>query len=591
MSGNLGDKLGPRLAHLFGQAALAARRDHVPLDAKIHQLATQALIDKAGLEVAEHIRPLLHAAIDANPDMHPEVKGYLLRTASGKHQLQAIAGTIGTMAAGSALSTLLNNELAPFVYPVIQSNPHLVLPPEVAAQMAATGILSESDAGAEGNRSGINSTRVAWLTQLSQAVPDSATIGQLLDRGLLSQQDAAYWIQRGGYGPTLHGPLLALRRQLLSVADAALAVLRTEITEDAGRAIAAANGMDAADFDVFVANTGEPLGLQSLAEALRRGIIDRARFSRGLRQSRVRNEWEDVALALRYEPMSTADAVEAVIQGHLAQADAATIADHNGLEPGQVDVLLQTAGEPLSRTEMDQLYNRGLATRAQVDQATRESRLKPKYTDLAFQLHVRLPEGRQVVSAITHGAATKEQGLRLLAELGYSPEVSQILVAEGTNAKLGTHHALTVAQIRELFTAGIFTTAHATQLLESAGYDAADSDYLIRSWQLLAEAAITRQAVGAVRSRYVARHITWAEAAADLTALGIPASGHGVYQRTWDLELAASTRQLTEAQIVAAHHKQLITGQDAYDRLTGLGYAGGDALILLGVAPGGPIPP
>jgi len=591
MADRIGDKVGPRLAQLVGQYVLAARRDHVPIDARIHQLASQALIDRAGLEVAEHIRPFTDGAIAANPDMHPDVRAYLQRTGSGKHQLQALAGFVGLQAAGSALSTLLNNEVAPFVYPIIASNPHLVLDPQTAARLNAIGIFADSDAANEGNRSGIDSNRMAWLKQLQQAVPDSQTIGTMLDRGLLSERDANYWIQRGGYGPTLHQPLLELRRQLLSVADAALAVLRGNISQDQGLAIAAANGMHGPDFLTFVDNTGEPLALESLAEALRRGFIDRPAFERGIRQSRVRNEWIPTALALRYSPMSTADAVEAAVQGHLDQAAMARIADHNGLEPGQVDVLYQTAGEPLSRTEMEQLFNRGIVSADQVRQAIRESRVKDKYVDLALDLHVRLPEGRQIVSAITHGAATKAQGLALLAELGYSPEVSAILVAEGTNAKLGTHHALTTAEIRQLYTAAIFTRAHAEQLLESAGFDHADADYLVKSWDFLAEAAVTRQAIGAVRSRYVARHIDWTQAAADLTALGIPGPAHEVYRRTWDIELAASTRQLTETQIVSAHHKQLITGQDAYQRLLHLGYVSGDAKILLGVSPGDAVPP
>jgi hypothetical protein len=591
MARELGDKIGPRLSQLVGAHVLAARRDHAPLEAKIRQVATQALIDKAGLEVAQHIAPLIHAAIDANPDMHPEVKAYLLRTASGKHQLQAIAGFVGLQAAGSALSTLLQNELAPLVYPIIASNPHLRLDPQTAARLNAVGLFSDTDAANEGNAQGFDSNRMAWLKQLQQSVPDSQTIGQMLDRGLLSLADANYWIHRGGYGDDLHAPLLALRRLLLSPADAALGVLRGNISHDAGVAIAKANGMDAADFQTFIDNTGEPLALEQLAEAWRRGFIGEADFKRGLLQSRVRDEWLRTAEQLRYEPMSTADAVEAAVQGHLSQQQMATIADHNGLEPGQVDTLYLTAGEPLSRTEMDQLYNRGLVTKDQVDQAARESRLKDKYVPLAYPLHVRLPEGRQVVSAITHGAATKDQGLRLLAELGYSAEVAQILVAEGTNAKLGTHHALTVAEIRQLYTAAIFTRAHAEQLLTSAGYDTADAEVLIRSWDLLATAAITRQAIGAVRSRYVARHIDWTTAETDLVALGVPATAHPVYKRTWDIELAATTRQLTEAQIVAAHKKTLISGQDAYQRLVHLGYDTGDAKILLGVAPGDAVPP
>src|SRR5215469_2403166 len=109
MADKLGDRLGPRLAQLIGAHVLAARRDHAPIEAQIRQVATQALIDRAGHEVGDHIAPLVQAAIAANPGMDPAMRAYLERTASGKHQLQAIAGHLALGAAGSVLSTLLSN--------------------------------------------------------------------------------------------------------------------------------------------------------------------------------------------------------------------------------------------------------------------------------------------------------------------------------------------------------------------------------------------------------------------------------------------------------------------------------------------------
>jgi len=590
MAGEIGDKLGPRLAALIGRYTTAARHDHAPIEARIRQVATQAVIDKAGAEFAEHIGPLLSAAIDANPDMHPVVKEYLLRTQSGKHQLQAIAGHIAMTGAGSVLSTLLSNELAPVAYAIVGSNPHLRLEAQVAAAAAAVGSFSESDMLAEGAAQGYNSVRMNVLRDLAVAVPDAATLGQLINRRLLSERDANFWAQRGGYGPSLHGPLLALREEVLSPADAALAVLRTEFSEDEGAAKAALSGVSRDDFATLVLNTGEPPGAESLMEALRRRFIDEARFRRGIAQSRVRNEWDDVLLALRFAPMSTADAVQGVVQSHLSHDQAAQIAGDNGLEPGQVDTLIENAGEPLSRTELEQLFNRGLIGRDVVDQGLRESRLKNKYIDDAFELHVRLPEPRQVVSAISKGAITADAAARILTEFGFAPDTVAMLIAEGTATKLGAHKDLTVGEIRQLFSDGVFSAGQADGYLRQLGYDEAESGFLVSSWQQLATAAQIRQAVGVIRGRFVGRHIGWPAAEADLTALGVPDTSIAQYQRTWTIEQSATVRGLTEAQIVKAHKEQLIDSQAAHDRLAAIGYTDDDINILLGVPPGQPLP-
>lgn len=590
MTRDLGDKVGPRLADLLARYVIATRRDLGPHEARVRQVATQALIDKAGHEFADHIGPILRDAIAANPDMDPRIKDYLTRTASGQHQLQAVAGHLAMAGAGSVLSTLLSNELAPFAYAVVETNPHLRLSADQAATARAIGVFSQGDHYAESAANGYNSVRADVLYNMAQAVPDSATIGQLVNRRLLSAQDAAFWIQRGGYGQSLHSPLLALREDVLSPADAALAVLRSEMTQAAGEAKAALSGVTAADFATLVLNTGEPPGAVELMEALRRRFINVARFTHGIEQSRIRNEWVDVLLALRYSPMSIADAVQGVVQNHLSAADAATIADANGLEPGQIATLIENAGEPLSRTELEQLYNRGEIDLATVQQGLRESRLKNKYIDDAVLLHVRLPEPRQVVSMISKGVLTAEQAAAYLLESGFSQETAANLIAEGTATKLGAHKDLTVGEIRTLYTDKVFTGSQATDALTTLGYTNVEAAFLIQSWDMLAFAAITRQAVGAIRTRFVSRKLDWQTAAADLTALGIPDAAIAQYQQVWTIEQSARIATLSEAQIVKAHKDGLISGQDAHDRLTTMGYADGDANILLGVAPDAAVP-
>ncbi|HEY6278454.1 MAG TPA: hypothetical protein VIX86_19235 [Streptosporangiaceae bacterium] len=522
-------------------------------------------------------------------DLAPHIADHLQKMASGHHQWQAIAGfTAG--ASASALSEVITNELAPAVYALVGANPHI----EIDAQSAARSVAI----GTTGYASGINALRhwgyqdqvgATYIT-LAQSWPSVGAILDMRNRGLISDAEAQTYLKRTGLPDQAIGIMLATRAALISPADAALAVLRTNITQAEGEHLAAMSGISAADFAILIGNTGEPLALESLLEAFRRNFIDQARLDRGIRQSRVRNEWIDVAHALRYRPMSAADAVDAAVQGHLTLAEAKAKAEQDGLEPGDFDALYLTAGEPLSRTEMQALYNRGLVTADEVAQAIRESRVKDKYIPDALKLHVRLPEARQVVAMITHGAATKAQAAQLLTEIGYSAEVAGLLIAEGTNARVTGSHALTMANVEVLYKDKLITAAHAAELLHHLGYDDADAAYLMAIWDFAAGVAITRQAIGMVRGKYVARLIDWGIAAGMLDQLNVAATARDNYHRVWDIERQTVIRTLTEAQNVAAHKAGLLTGPEALARLANLGYSDDDAHLLLGVAPGQPVP-
>jgi hypothetical protein len=382
----LGDKLLPKITAAVMQAVLSTKLQLTGHDVTVRTVAGQRLIDRMGHEVADHIEPFITAALEHSPDMHPTVREYLQRTASGENQLQAIAGNFALGAAGSVLGTVISNELAPLGYAIVGDNPHLRLDPQTAALLMTKGIFSRGDMLNEGAASGLNSVRMDSLESAAQAVPDSSTIGQLVNRGFMDLQNAEFWLHRGGYGPSLHRALLELRQQILTPADAALAVLKGIIDLTTGVDVARKNGMTDADFDILVANTGEPPGPQQLGEALRRGFIDRDTFAHGIRQSRVRDEWINTLLALRYQPLNTADAVNAHVEGYVDDATVKKIADENGLEPEQYKILIEAAGDPLSFTEMMTLWRRGKATKTDVEEALRRSRLKNNYIPFAVEL-------------------------------------------------------------------------------------------------------------------------------------------------------------------------------------------------------------
>src|SRR5439155_22359841 len=153
-----------------------------------------------------------------------------------------------------------------------------------------------------------------------------------------------------------------------------LGVLKGVISHDAAVHEAAKTGLDAGDMSFIEDIIGEPIGLQELLFAFRRGFINTERLVHGIRQSRIRNEWVDVIEKLRYVPISASEAVTATVQNHLDQNTAKRLVSENGIDPQWFDVMYETEGNPPGPGQMLDLLNRGQMSVADVKQGLRESR-------------------------------------------------------------------------------------------------------------------------------------------------------------------------------------------------------------------------
>src|SRR5260221_2206721 len=353
----LGDKLGPKIAQLVSQSVVATRRALGPHEVRVRRQATQDVIDQAGREVAEHYRPLIRKILDADHvQIDEDVRLLLADSISGEHQLKAIGGLL-LGPAGGTIGTFISNLLAPVLYTAIRSAPQLHVDTQTAAQGGAQRGFSDADGADKASGNGIDNGQVAELVVIGLAYPSIADALDLLRRGKISHNQFNLCLEPNAVPPQFIGPLGDTREVPLPADLAALAVLRSVITKAEGEKIAALTGVSKADFAIMIEDTGEPPGLEQLEEAYRRNIIDKARLHRGILQSRIRNEWIDVIDALRFAPMSVADAVNAVVQNHLPASAAAAIAEGNGLQPGASDTLIQSACSSLSPTQPEHPRN------------------------------------------------------------------------------------------------------------------------------------------------------------------------------------------------------------------------------------------
>jgi hypothetical protein len=457
------------------------------------------------------------------------------------------------------------------------------------------GHLTQAQATTIAEQNGVTPAQVpVLLANAGNPLP----LEQLLElwrRGELSEAEVDKGIVQGRTRTDWTTAAKKLRYSRMTTADALDAWQRGHITQAAAVKVAEENGVTPGDVPALLANAGNPLSLEQLLEAHRRGYITAARMREGIRAGRTRNDWIETAVSLSFSPMSTAEAVEAAVQGQLPLAAAKKIANENGLREADFQPLYDTAGAPLARTELQQLFNRGLISRGVYEQGLKESRLKNKYVQTAMQLHVRLPEPRQVTMALADGVISPAQAAKLLAEDGYSKETTDMLIRLGTIRSTGPYRQLMASQVAKLYADRIMSHTAAIDHLVKLHYQPQTAEIILNLADHERDQRIRDSTLRTLQAHFVAHRTSVTEATADLIALGYPHDTVTLYINAWKIERLAVIRQLTPAQILKAvklgllvPREQLTQAQweaknhDAgHYRLTQLGYSGDDAELLL----------
>jgi hypothetical protein len=367
----------------------------------------------------------------------------------------------------------------------------------------------------------------------------------------------------------------------LPVAESVLAVLKGHNTIEQAYAEAERTGWTHSRVDTYLANVGEPPGLQELLLLFRRGQIDSDRLDHGIRQSRVRDEWIDAVHGLQYGPPPAADAVAAAVQNQLTLEEAAAKLAQAGINPDEFDWLYRTHGRPPGIAEFGQLVNRGWASDDDWRQAIRESDIKDKYIEQILHLREYLPPVRSIPTMLRHGGLTPDRAAQLLRAHGVADVDVPAYLAEATSLKLAAHKEIALGEIKTALADGYIDQPAAEQLIGALGYDAQEVAFIVGLAEHQREIKLRDEGVSRVHSRYVARRIDRPTAGAELDLLLVPAAMRDQLLATWDVERDVSVAQLTMAQLTKAWKAGLLTDQDMRDRLTARGYSPADVELLV----------
>lgn len=366
----------------------------------------------------------------------------------------------------------------------------------------------------------------------------------------------------------------------LSPAEAATAIVKGAATDIDLFHEALLSGVERDRFGVQVEITGNPPGPQTLDEMLNRGVIDDARWERGLKQGYLKDEWIDAQRAIRTALLPAAEIIQAVVQAQLSEEEGRALWAQVGQFPDHFDIALATAGNPPGDQTVLTMLNRGIIDEAAATQALRESRLKDKYIPAYLQLARRRIPFRTLNTLVRNKAISVEYALTQLEQLGYSEADAQALIKSATTASTTGHHALTEGQIVALYEAHKLAPADATAQLVALGYEPETAATILELGDARALLKLRDQVVTSLRTRFVGHRIDEPTARADLASAGVPGDQQDQLLTLWKIEQVANPRELTEVQLRHLVEAELIPQAEYTSRLIGMGYTEGDADLL-----------
>lgn len=370
----------------------------------------------------------------------------------------------------------------------------------------------------------------------------------------------------------------------LSPAELALGVLRNNPHLGDPYAEAAKSGYGATHLDALTYNTGEPPGVEQMLEAYRRGLMDDGRLEKGVRESRVRDEWFDIIKALRYAPPSSLEAIMGNVKGHLDEGEARTLFQEGGLDPKHFDWMFQTAGRPPGAMELLGLVNRNLMSEETFTEAIRQSDIQNRWIPYLLELRRYLPPPRTIVSMLHHSAIDDGYATELLKDHGLNDKDVSVYLAEGHASRTQATKAETLGMLRTLFREGVNDRTQTRDAIVKLGYSAQQAADVIALEDHALELRYRNAAISHTHTLFVHHRIPQGDVSNELDRLGVQADVRDQLIRVWLIERELNVVPLTLAQVQGAWRRGVMSDDEFANRVRALGHPESDIPFLKALA-------
>lgn len=500
-----------------------------------------------------------------------------------------ITGGIVSFAIGRASATALDPKFEPVRQEQWRLNPNRVLELEVLGAIVGQALADEGSLSDYAERNGYGADKLAYVAELARTAPSTAELLRMLLRGKISRAQAVKGLHKASIPDEWHDALLELEFLRLSPADLANAEQQgfTDIISIPQEA--AEIGLTPDRLELLHQLAGLPPGVETGLAMLRRSIIDDSLFAELVRTGHTKTKWTPQLLELRAQVLSMDTYARLWLKGWISQAEANAGGALTGFEPADVERQYLSMGRPAAPQQMATAIARGVEgpdgvpmDEAQFLKGIRESDIRPEWGPMLFGIRYSYPPLFQINRLVTGGAISPATALDWAEKDRYAPEVVDALRAYWSTAGGAAGKELTKAEALDEYEGGFITEAELRTLLANLGETQHAIDLLVHLGDARRVKRARDSAVTVTEKGYVGHDLTRAQALAELSALGVSDQAAGELVHVWDLELGIGRKTLTEAELLRAWRRGVITAAEVTAELLARGYTLPTISILLG---------
>ena len=184
---------------------------------------------------------------------------------------------------------------------------------------------------------------------------------------------------------------------------------------------------------------------------------------------------------------------------------------------------------------------------------------------------------------VRDGSLTDEQALRYFRSYGMDAELAAAYLASAHHERTSGVHELARSTLQELYRDQIITREDLTASLAEMGWSTEDADYLAQIVDVKRQQQAMNALLNKAHTLYAGHKIEAGTVTDVLSRMGIVGERQSDILELWTLERETNAKDLTPAQIEAAHFYKIIDQAEAQQSLERLGYTPHDAWMALSV--------
>jgi len=399
-------------------------------------------------------------------------------------------------AVGGATEKTLEPALQALVNEAWARAPFKPLAPGDAAGIAAEDVEAYQWAENEAGNTGIGPDRFRALYGEALNAPGLAQLFEAWRRDLIDDAAFEHGLRKAKLEPRWDAPLRGLKEQLLSLSDLANARQQGFVDIARQHAESQAQGLDPGRADVLFELSGLPLGVETMQQAVNRGLTDEATFRQAVREGHTKTKYTDLAYALRQPVLHATDYAGLHLRGWISEEQMNAGGALTGYSPEQMQLLYLNRGRPAAPGQMATAAARGIegplgrpVDREQFIEAIKQSDIRPEYGPLLWESRYLYPPLFQITRLVQGGVIDADTGARWARFDRYPPEVVDALHAYWSHPATGkpdTHTAKAQVQLwgttHRSYLAGESDDQTATAALGAAGVTASVVPQVLALW-------------------------------------------------------------------------------------------------------------